>query len=267
MVVRPRDDPRGASDGDGGAPGHGRVGGAGRDPDGARAADVIARGVRGAEPGEVPGRLCEVAVELLPVIGASVSLRSEGMPVQLSASSAQAAHLAQIQATLGDGPCQSAVEDGAPVLACDLTTGRDAGRWPVFAQQATEAGVRAVYAVPLGSGAACVGTLDLYRDRPGGLTDRQLHVARIVAGVMTVALMALPHSDEPETRDGEDDWLSGLASDHDEVYQAVGMIMAQLGVGADDALARLRADAFARGHTALDVARDVIAHRTRFDRS
>ncbi|MEU1099724.1 GAF and ANTAR domain-containing protein [Streptomyces tibetensis] len=262
MVVRPRDDPR---DAPGGGPGPGRAGGGGPDPDGARAADAIARGVRGAEPGEVPGRLCEVAVELLPVIGASVSLRSEGMPVQLSASSAQAAHLAQIQATLGDGPCQSALADGAPVLACDLTTGRDAGRWPVFAQQATEAGVRAVYAVPLGSGAMCVGTLDLYRDRPGGLTDRQLHTARVVAGVMTVALMALPHGDEPDTRDG-DDWLSGLATGHDEVYQAVGMIMAQLGVGADDALARLRADAFAHGRTAVDVARDVIAHRTRFDR-
>ncbi|MEU1000760.1 GAF and ANTAR domain-containing protein [Streptomyces tibetensis] len=262
MVVRPRDDPRDAPGGD---PGPGRAGGGGPDPDGARAADAIARGVRGAEPGEVPGRLCEVAVELLPVIGASVSLRSEGMPVQLSASSAQAAHLAQIQATLGDGPCQSALADGAPVLACDLTTGRDAGRWPVFAQQATEAGVRAVYAVPLGSGAMCVGTLDLYRDRPGGLTDRQLHTARVVAGVMTVALMALPHGDEPDTRDG-DDWLSGLATGHDEVYQAVGMIMAQLGVGADDALARLRADAFAHGRTAVDVARDVIAHRTRFDR-
>ncbi|MEU7720198.1 GAF and ANTAR domain-containing protein [Streptomyces tibetensis] len=262
MVVRPRDDPR---DVPGGDPGPGRAGGGGPDPDGARAADAIARGVRGAEPGEVPGRLCEVAVELLPVIGASVSLRSEGMPVQLSASSAQAAHLAQIQATLGDGPCQSALADGAPVLACDLTTGRDAGRWPVFAQQATEAGVQAVYAVPLGSGAVCVGTLDLYRDRPGGLTDRQLHLARVVAGVMTVALMALPHGDEPDTQDGND-WLSGLATDHDEVYQAVGMIMAQLGVGADDALARLRADAFVHGRTAQDVARDVIAHRTRFDR-
>lgn len=134
--MRPRDDPRDAPGGD---PGPRRTGGD-LDLDGIRAADAIVRGVRGVEPGEVPGRLCEVAVELLPVVGASVSLRSEGMPVQLSASSAQAARLAQIQATLGDGPCQSALHDAAPVLACDLTTGRDAGRWPVFAQQATEAG-------------------------------------------------------------------------------------------------------------------------------
>jgi GAF domain-containing protein len=259
VVVRPRDDPPGDD------PGPRRTGGGELDLDGLRAADVIARGVRGAEPGEVPGRLCEVAVELLPVVGASVSLRSEGMPVQLSASSAHAAHLAHIQATLGDGPCQSALEEGAPVLACDLTTGRDAGRWPVFAQQATEAGVRAVYAVPLGSDAVCVGTLDLYRDIPGGLTERQLHVARLVAGVMTVALMALPREAEAEWRD-EEPWLSGLGADHEEVYQAVGMIMAQLGISADDALARLRADAFARGCTAVEAARDVIAHRRRFDR-
>ncbi|MFE6197074.1 GAF and ANTAR domain-containing protein [Streptomyces sp. NPDC057838] len=262
MVVRSRDDPQGAPGDD---PGHRGPEGCDLDLDGFRAADVIARGVRGAEPGEVPGRLCAVAVELLPVTGASVSLRGEGMPVQLSASSEQAAHLAQIQATLGDGPCQSALAEGEPVLACDLTSGRDAGRWPVFAQQATAAGVRAVYAMPLGGDGMCLGTLDLYRDTPGGLTGRQLHVARLVAGVMTVALMALPRGDEPGTQDGEA-WLSGLASDHDVVYQAVGMIMAQLGVGADDALARLRGDAFAHGRTAVDVARDVIAHRRRFDR-
>ncbi|MFE1250406.1 GAF and ANTAR domain-containing protein [Streptomyces sp. NPDC058735] len=260
--MRPRDDPPGAS-GEGPGPHHFPGGELARAR--ARAADVIAHGVRGAEPDEVPGRLCEVAVELLPVTGASVSLRSEGMPVQLSASSAEAAHLAHIQATLGDGPCQSALEAGAPVLACDLTTGRDAGRWPVFAQQATAAGIRAVYAVPLGNDSVCVGTLDLYRDSPGGLTDGQLHVAGFVARVMTMALMALPRGDEPGTQDGEP-WLSGLAADHDEVYQAVGMIMAQLGIGSEDALARLRGEAFARGGTAMDVARDVIAHRKRFDR-
>ncbi|MFC5634059.1 GAF and ANTAR domain-containing protein [Streptomyces bullii] len=233
--------------------------------DGVRAADVIADGVHGATPAELPGRLCAAAVELLPVTGASVSLRSDGMPVQLSASSEQAARVAQIQATLGDGPCRLALETGAPVLACDLTQGHDAHRWPVFAQQATAAGVRAVYVMPLGNDAVCVGTLDLYRDTPGGLTERQLHIARLVAGIMTTALMALPHGDEHEAQGGEP-WLSGLAADHDEIYQAVGMIMAQLGVGADEALARLRGDAFARGRTALDVARDVVAHRKRFDR-
>ncbi|GHH04945.1 GAF and ANTAR domain-containing protein [Streptomyces lanatus] len=234
----------------------------GREP--ARPADAIADRVRGAGPGEIPGRLCDVAVELLPVTGASVSLHSDGMPVQLGASSAQAAYVTEIQATLGDGPCQSAAESGAPVLARDLTAGQDVLRWPVFAQQATAAGVRAVYSMPLGNDTVCVGTLDLYRDSPGDLDDRDLRTARVMAGMMTVALMALPRMEEADGP-GDDRWLSGLATDHDQVYQATGMIMAQLGVGTDEALARLRAHAFALGRTALDVARDVVAHRLRFD--
>ncbi|MFC8869973.1 GAF and ANTAR domain-containing protein [Streptomyces sp. NPDC057148] len=227
-------------------------------PDGTRAAEEIAAQVRGAPPGEVPGRLCRTAVRLLPVTGASASLRGEGVPVRLCASGDRASYLAEIQATLGDGPCVSAAEAGAPVLARDLTSVTDAGRWPVYAQQATAVGVRAVYALPLGSDAVCLGTLDLYRDTPGPLTGSQLRTARLVAGVMTVALMALPR--------GKDAWLDELAGDHDEVYRAVGMIMAQLGVGADEALARLRADAFACGRSAYAVARDVLTHRRRFDR-
>jgi hypothetical protein len=215
-------------------------------------------------PGEIPARLCDVAVQLLPVTGASVSLHSDGMPVQLGASSAQAAYLTEIQATLGDGPCQSAAQSGAPVLARDLTAGRDVLRWPVFAQQATAAGVRAVYSMPLGNETVCVGTLDLYRDTPGDLTDRDLRTARVMAGMMTVALMALPRSEEAGGPDDER-WLSGLTSDHDHVYQATGMIMAQLSIGTDEALVRLRAHAFAQGRTALDMSRDVVEHRLRFD--
>ncbi|WP_405870922.1 GAF and ANTAR domain-containing protein [Streptomyces sp. NBC_00005] len=227
------------------------------------AVDVIAEGVRDAPPGEMPARLCSVAVKLLPVAGASVSLHSGGMPVRLGASSAEAARLAEVQATLGDGPCLDASEAGAPVLACDLTAGRDARRWPVFAQQATAAGVRAVYSMPLGNEAVTVGTLDLYRTTPGELTARELRLALLVAGAMTLALTALPREEDGSR--GDDSWLSGLATEHDEVHQAIGMIMAQLGVDADEALARLRGDAFAHSRTALDVAHDVVAHRRRFE--
>jgi hypothetical protein len=230
-----------------------------------RAADVIAEGLRGAAPGEIPGRLCTVAVELLPVTGASVSLRSDGMPVQLSASSGQASHLSEIQATLGEGPCTYAAQIGAPVLASDLTNGRDAHRWPILAQQAAAVGVQAVYSLPLGSDAVCVGTLDLYRRTPGGLTAEELRTAQLVASVMTAALMALPRGEE-NGHGGEGPWLSGLATDHDEVYQAIGMIMVQLGVASEEALARLRAHAFSHDRTALEVARDVVSHRVRFDR-
>ena len=86
-------------------------------------------------------------------------------------------------------------------------------------------------------------------------------MARLVAGVMPAALMDLPYGH----RGDDEPWLSGLAADHDRVHQAVGMIMAQLGIGADEALARLRADAFSHDRTAPEVALDVVSHRRRFD--
>ncbi|MFJ1651863.1 GAF and ANTAR domain-containing protein [Streptomyces sp. NPDC088337] len=282
MAVRSRDDGLGVPDEEpgrdgpadrgeghpersGGTPrGQGRTGGP------LDVADVIAEGVRGVPAAEIPRRLCAVAVELLPVTGASVSLRGNGMPVRMGASDPAAARLAEIQATLGDGPSLYAAQAGAPVLASDLTAGRDARRWPVFAQQAAEAGVRAVYSVPLGDDAVCVGTLDLYGDAPHELSGRELHTARLVAGVMTLALMSLPLDEDDEAAEDDDaaveaSWLSVVAAEQDEVYQAIGMIMAQLGVGADEALALLRAHAFAEGRTALDVAHEVITHRMRFD--
>ncbi|MEU0911942.1 GAF and ANTAR domain-containing protein [Streptomyces althioticus] len=231
------------------------------DNDDERVLAAITAQVRGAGPAAVPGRLCAVAVDLLPVDGASVSLRGDSMPLQLAASGGRAARLAQLQATLGDGPCHHVLRTGTPVLARDLEDGSCADRWPVFTQQALGSGVRAVYALPLGSTAVCVGTLDLYRASPGSLSAHQLHAALLVAGVMTVALTDLPY----DARDAGDGWLSGLAADHDRVHQAVGMIMAQLGVGADEALARLRGDAFAHDLTVLEAALDVVARRRRFD--
>jgi AmiR/NasT family two-component response regulator len=53
-------------------------------------------------------------------------------------------------------------------------------------------------------------------------------------------------------------WLEGAESDREEIHQATGMIMAQLGVSAEEALLRLRARAFAQGRTSSDVARAII---------
>nr|WP_317454106.1 GAF and ANTAR domain-containing protein [Streptomyces sp. TRM68416] len=217
-------------------------------------------------PRELPRRLCAVASELLPVAGASVSLHSDGLPMQLGASSAQAAYVTELQATLGEGPAQSVARSGEPVLACDLTAGPDVARWPVFAELAMEAGVRAAYSLPLGDDTVCLGTLDLYRDTPGGLTPGQLRTARALAASMTVALTAISHEAAETSEPEHGGWLASLAAEHDRLYQAIGMLMAQLGVAADEALARLRAHAFAHGRTATEVAGDVIGHRIRLER-
>ena len=48
-----------------------------------------------------------------------------------------------------------------------------AARWLAFSGAAVDAGVRAVFGFPLQVGAVRLGALNLYRDRPGALTDDQ----------------------------------------------------------------------------------------------
>jgi hypothetical protein len=49
------------------------------------------------------------------------------------------------------------------------------------------------------------------------------------------------------------------------IHQATGMIAAQLDDTVANALARLRAAAFASGRSMYDLAHDVVARRVRFD--
>jgi hypothetical protein len=161
---------------------------------------------------------------------------------------------------VGDGPSRQAVIARGPVLAGNLTAGPDARRWPVFAQQAVEAGAAAAFSLPLGHGGGVFGTLDLHRDRPGTLGDRDVRLMLLTADAVGLAVLSLDGR-YPAGADGVVPWLERAEGSRHEVHQATGMIMIQLDVGAEEALAALRARAFTDGRTVSDVAMDVIARR------
>lgn len=230
---------------------------------------ALAVAVDGQDAQEIPAALCRACVDVLDITGASVSL-SGGPEVRTLwwSSSPVARALAEAQYTLGDGPCHSALLLAAPVLAGDLTQGVDARRWPVFAQRAVELGVRAVFSLPLGSETVTVGTLDLYREQPGNLSSRDMAFAFPAGDAITLALMRLHASDAGAGGVGGPNvgsWLDAAQSEHEEVHYATGMVMVQLGVDPQYALARLRAYAFLEGRTVTEVAQDVIAHRVILD--
>jgi hypothetical protein len=238
-----------------------------------RVSETMAAAVRDAgEPRAVPGALCAACVRLLPVTGASVSISGgKGVRVTWCASDRVAARMAELQYTVGDGPCQSALDEGAPVLAADLTEGPAPRRWPIFAHEAVGLGVRAVFSLPLGPSGATVGTLDLYSDRVGGLAVLDLRTALSVRDAVTVALMNLQSGDHPgnggtggDTEERVASWVAASEADHTEVYQAVGMVMVQLDVDPEQALDRLRGRAYADGRTVSQLARDVLARRLSF---
>ncbi|WP_327351523.1 GAF and ANTAR domain-containing protein [Streptomyces sp. NBC_01304] len=245
---------------------------------------ALAAAAAGVARRDVPLALCRACLDLLPVTGASVSLTAPGAVQALwCASDPVAGRLAEAQYTLGEGPCRSALELVAPVLAADLTGGPDFRRWPVFAQQAVELGARAVFSLPLGTGVLAIGTFDLYRDSVGALSERELRLALMVRDALTFAVLNLHHDFELNPRHGSDlqfaaepdghdpvdgsgvaSWVEAAEADHTEVHQAVGMVMAQLETDPQQALDRLRAHAFAEGRTVTEVARDVVDRALRF---
>jgi hypothetical protein len=233
-----------------------------------RVRDALSEAAAGVSARRVPEELCRACMRLLPVSGASVSLAA-GPAVHATwcASDGTAALLAEAQYTLGEGPCQSALELGASVLAVDLTGGPDVRRWPLFARQAVELGVRAAFAFPLGTAGQAVGTLDLYRDTSGGLSDRDLGTALLVRDAMTYAVLNLESvagRSVGADPDGVASWVAAALVDHTEVHQAIGMVMIQLGVAPEQALDRMRARAFAQGCTVSQVAAEVVGRTYRF---
>jgi hypothetical protein len=169
-----------------------------------------------------------------------------------------------LQLLTGEGPCVTAVAEGRPVLVPDLADGTET-RWPGFTRDALAAGAKALFAFPLQVGAVRLGALDLYREQPGTLKGQDLADALMVADAATAALL-----DEQEVRPAGDldtYWWDLSTFYRVEVHQATGMMMAQLGVDAPEALIRLRAYAFARERPIPEVARDVVARRIRFDGS
>jgi hypothetical protein len=210
------------------------------------------------------GLICRACVDRLDIDGAALSILTASAARQtLFASDATAARLEELQFSLNEGACIEAATTGNPVFVTDLTEAVEVARWPVFAAAVIEqTDVRALCALPLRWGVTNLGVLDLYRRTPVGLDDAQRRDA--LAAADTAALMMWTLRIEPEAQDGGDSWLDPVIAGRAEVHQATGMVMGQLDLNAADALARLRAHAFAHQRLLVDVAREVVARRLAF---
>jgi hypothetical protein len=204
-------------------------------------------------------RLCECCVRLLEVDGAAISMLPQGVPWGTVGSSGELSRrLDELQFTFGEGPCLDALTSSQTVMAADLEAS-DESRWPAFAGAVLELGVRAVFALPVATPGLNVGALDLFRRRPGALTYLQAGGAILAAEAarrpVRNLLAAAIHADQ----DADDQPAAGW--ERVEVYQATGMLIDRLDVGAAEALMRLRGYAFGHDLTASEVAWGIIEHR------
>lgn len=206
-------------------------------------------------------RLCEVCAQVLEVTGAGVMLMSDDVRRGSLCSSDEVSGLIEgLQYALGEGPCVDAHVGDVPVLEPDLADPA-VPRWIAFTPPAVAAGARAVFGFPMRVGAVRLGALNLYRDRPGKLSDDQHADALVMAGVAARAVLAMQAHAPPGALAAE---LEAGADFHYVVHQASGMVAAQLDVSLAEAMVRLRAHAFAAERLLTDIADDVVARKLRF---
>jgi len=200
-------------------------------------------------------RLCVQAVSTLPATGAGLSVMT--MDIQLSllaAADPVSERLEELQFVLGEGPCVDAIAAGRPVLVPDLAAAGPT-RWPVYAEAVLGAGMNAVFAFPLQIGAARLGVIDFFRSGAGQFSGTELKQAFAFADEAVTILL-------DGGLGGEVQQIAGPA----ELFQAQGMVMVQLGGTLAEAMARIRAHAYAENRRLSDVAHDIVRRTLRFDR-
>lgn len=194
---------------------------------------------------------CRDVVGRLPVSWSVVHLMAgRGSAGVAAASGAHARALAELPFTTGVGPCLDAYRLRRPVLVGDLAL--VAGRWPAYADAALEHGVKAVFSLPLQVGAVGLGVLDLYADEVGVLADKDMTEALSSADRITDVLLT-------GGRDVHHDRVTEGVDHRAEIYQAQGALVVDLGVGLAEAMALMRAHAFASGVPLLELARQIVA--------
>ena len=212
--------------------------------------------------------ICAVAVSSARLGGAwMVAARGGDPDFVMCVTGPVSEQLAELQLTLGEGPCHDVLASAAPVLAGDLGDAEFARRWPAFTPAACQLGAGALFAFPLIVGAIRAGVLGLYRGAPGPLPGRQFGDLLILADAATVMLLGSADGDG-ENGDGAalDGQAPDLALHRAEIDQATGMLTVQLGVPVAEAFVRLRAYAYCQDRRLADVAGDIVARRLRLGR-
>jgi hypothetical protein len=216
--------------------------------------------------------VCAVAVGCAQAGGAWVTVSGGRRPdFAVCVTGPVSEQLAELQLTLGEGPCHDVLASAAPVLAADLADEESGRRWPGFAASAGRLGAGAVFAFPLSIGAIRAGVMGLYRPLPGPLPHARFGDALILADAAALLLLdGLRHDGDGAAAAAGGLPVNGqspdLALHRAEIDQATGMLTLQLGAGIAEAFARLRAYAYVNDRRLADVASDIVARRLRLHR-
>lgn len=203
-------------------------------------------------------RLGEAMRRMLDADGVAITLEYlSDSRTTICSSDDVAGSLESLQEVTGEGPGYEAARVDAIVVA--ELDGRDDGRWPMLAHAVDERyGPLSLHAVPVHGDGDLSGVATLYTRPHRPLAEphgRVVFLANAVGAALLVDA-ALQPDGQPHLGDA---WSSRSV-----VHQATGMVMAQVRVTPEDALALLRGQAYATGTEIGEVAARVVGRQINF---
>jgi diguanylate cyclase (GGDEF)-like protein len=131
--------------------------------------------------------LVKRVVDVMPVTAAGVTVTSLGVaPRYVAASDGFALRYEQLQSELMEGPSLATSYTGEALAVPDLTR---EDRFGAFAPRALALGLAAMFTFPMHHQDVRLGALDLYRDRPGELSEEAITTAETLASVAAAYLI------------------------------------------------------------------------------
>lgn len=200
--------------------------------------------------------VCREAVAETPgVVGVGISLATDEFLVPIGTSDTTwTPTVEEVYLTYGEGPAIDVIETGRSVMLESLNT--DETRWPGWIRAADRRGVRGLWCHPLAVDDVVVAALSFYLadDQPPPIDGDSEHVRSLVE-----LAERFVQADLDRVLGGDE----GFGAT-DVVHVAAGMLAIQFGIGTDEAIARLRARAFATGKSLTDAAGAMVERRLPF---
>lgn len=201
--------------------------------------------------------LVERCIELLDATDAGILLVGGDGRLEVVASSDERSQLIELLQLNSDaGPCVECYRTGKPVSLPEIDTGAD--QWPSFRDQSLAQGIHAVHAVPLRLRETTIGSLNLFHEKRGELSEFDLNAAQALADVATIGILQERTIQESEQVRQQ---LQHALDSRVVIEQAKGVVSYLNRISVSDAFALIRSYARSQRLGIGLVAEDIVARR------
>jgi len=188
------------------------------------------------------------------VTEASILLADDtGSLAVMATSSTRAEMLEVLQLADDAGPCVECFQTGEVVRVDDL--GVADKKWSALHRSATVFGIRSILAVPLRLRGETIGTLSLFSEILGGVTERDVALAHALADVATIGILQARSTGRHEEIQLQ---LTAALESRVLIEQAKGVISGARRITVDQAFVRLRDHARSHNMRLQETARLVV---------